>query len=67
MPRPLNERQALEQEHAELRGQIAAHKNALAIMAVKKARRERLDWQIRRAQKRLVEVEARLAIVKVEK
>jgi ATP-dependent DNA ligase len=34
MPRPLNERQALEQEHAELRGQIAAHKNELAIMAV---------------------------------
>jgi hypothetical protein len=58
---PSSEHRKLEQELAELRGQIAAHKNELAIRAVKKARRERLDWQIRRTQKRMAEVERRLA------
>lgn len=62
MPAPTNERQALERERAELRQQVEAHKNELAIaVGVNKDRRERLDSQIRRAQKRLAEVEARLA------
>jgi hypothetical protein len=47
MPRPLNERQSLEQELAELRGRIAAHRNELVILVVNKARRDRLEWQIR--------------------
>jgi hypothetical protein len=62
MPAPTNERQALERERAELRQQVEAQKNELAIaVGVNKDRRERLDSQIRRAQKRLAEVEARLA------
>ena len=62
MPAPTNERQSLERERAELPSQIAAYEVELdATPAEHKARRERLAWQLRRAQKRLVEVEARLA------
>ncbi len=62
MPAPTNERQALERERAELPGQIAAALAALAATPLSyKARRERLMWQIRRDQKRMAEVEARLA------
>ena len=62
MPRPLSERQSLEQERAELPSQIAAYESELgATPPENKARRERLAWQLRRAQKRLAEVEARLA------
>jgi division protein CdvB (Snf7/Vps24/ESCRT-III family) len=61
MPRPRRERQALEQERAELRKQVAAHKNELAIAGgMNEARRRRLAEQIRQAQKRLAEIEARL-------
>jgi hypothetical protein len=36
----------LEQERAELRKQVAAHENELAIaVGVNKARRERLGWR----------------------
>ncbi len=64
MPRPRNERQALEQERAELPSQIAAYESELDATAPgHKARRERLAWQLRRAQKRLAEVEARLVIL----
>jgi hypothetical protein len=63
-PRPLNERQALEQERVELPDQIIAHQAELAATpAASKGRRERLDGQIRNLRKRLVEVEARLAAI----
>ena len=67
MPAPTNERQALEQERAKLPGQIAAYQQELATTpAENKTRRERLEWQIRRDQKRLAEVEARLATISAE-
>jgi len=62
MPASTNERQALERERAELPGQLAAHQAQLdATPPENKARRERLEWQIRRMQKRMAEVERRLA------
>ena len=62
MPRPMNARQALEHERADLLRQIAVYKQELEDAPVKsKARRERLEWQIERDQKRLAKVEARLA------
>jgi hypothetical protein len=68
MPRPLNERQALEQERAELPDQILAHQNELvATPPDDRARRERLDWQIRSLRKRLVQAEARLAAIRAER
>jgi hypothetical protein len=60
----LNERRSLEQELAEIPSQIAAYQRELAATptAVEfKARRERLEWQIREREKRLAEVEARRA------
>ena len=66
MLRPLNEPQSLEQELAELRGQIAAHRNELVIMVVNKARPDRLEWQIRERARRLVDVRARLAVIRAE-
>ena len=57
-----DERQALEGERVELPGQIIAHQAKLAATpAANKARRERLMWQIRRVQKRMAEIEARLS------
>ena len=62
MPASTNERQALERERAELPGQLAAHQAQLdATPPENKARREMREWQIRRARKRLAEIEARLA------
>jgi hypothetical protein len=47
--------------------QVAAHTNELAItVGVNKARRERLDWQIQRAQKRLTDVEAMLGVIRYQ-
>jgi hypothetical protein len=60
MPRPFNERQSLEQERTEIPGQIAAYRQELENGRPHKARRERLEWQIREREKRLAEVEARL-------
>ncbi len=61
MPAPTNERQALERERAELPSQIAAYESELeATPPEYTARREPLVWQLRRAQKRLAEIEARL-------
>jgi chromosome segregation ATPase len=66
VPAPRSERQSLEQERAELPGQISAHQAELAATpAANKARRERLDWQIRNLQKRLRAIEARLAALPV--
>ena len=67
MPRPVDERQSLEQERAELPAQITSYQLDLAATnAEDKTRREMLEWQIRRAQKRLAEVEARLVAMKAE-
>jgi hypothetical protein len=52
----------LEQERAEMPGQIAAYQRDLAaIPAHDKTRREMREWQIREREKRLAEVERRLA------
>ena len=60
MPAPTNERQSPEQERAELPSQIAAYESELESTPPEhNVRRERLAWQLRRAQKRLAEVRAR--------
>jgi chromosome segregation ATPase len=63
MPRPVTERQAWEHElREELPAQLAKYQEELAAtLPESRERRERLEWQIRRAQKRMAEVEARLA------
>jgi hypothetical protein len=63
MPRPKTERQTLEHERdVELPPQLAGYRRELdATPPTFRERRERFEWQIRRAQKRLGEVEARLA------
>ena len=64
MPTPPTELRSLEQERAELPGQILATQDELiATPAENRDSRERLDWQIRNLRKRLVEVEARLAAI----
>lgn len=61
MPRPNSERQALERERDELPVHIANYQQELdATPQENKARRERLEWQLRRDQKRLAEIEAKL-------
>ena len=69
MPQPLNERRSLEQELAELPGQIATYRQELAdtpTLPEFKARRERLDWHARTCQKRLAAIRARLAAIRDE-
>jgi chromosome segregation ATPase len=69
MPTPSNERRSLELELAALPKQIATYRQELADtppLAEFKARRERLDWQIRERQKRLTEIRARLATIRAE-
>ena len=62
MPAPNNERQALERERAELSAQITADQRELAETSAQNTTRwEFLVWRIRRAVKRLAEIEARLA------
>jgi hypothetical protein len=66
MPAPPNERRSLEQERAELPEQIIAHETELfATPAASKGRRAAgmADPNLR---KRLVQVEARLAAIRVE-
>jgi hypothetical protein len=67
VPRPFNERQSLEQEGAEIPGQTAAYRQELENGRPSKARGERLECQIREREKRLAEVEARLAAMQAEK
>ena len=62
MPAPTNERQSLEHElREELPAQLAGHQQELAAGPADKTRREWLEWHIRRVQKRMADVEARLA------
>ncbi len=67
MPAPTNERQALERERADLPRQLAAYQGDPDATAPEHtARRERLVWQIRRVQKRLTEIGARLASMRTD-
>ena len=62
VPRPLSDTQSLEHElREELPGQLAAYQQELDAGLADKTRREWLEWQIRRAQNRMADVEARLA------
>jgi len=64
MPGRFIERQSLEVELAELKVDIASYQaelNALPLDA--KAQREMRTWQIQRAQRRMAELEARLASI----
>jgi hypothetical protein len=62
MPAPHSERHALEQEQRELVDQLATYQAELDATAPgSTARRERLQWQIRQARKRMTEVDRRLA------
>jgi septal ring factor EnvC (AmiA/AmiB activator) len=64
MPAPTNERQALERERAELPTHIANYQRELdATPQEQRERRERLTWQIRRAEKRTKDLKARLAVL----
>jgi hypothetical protein len=63
VPPPRYDRQALEQERdVEIPAQIASYQRELEATPIEfTERRDRLEWQIRRARKRLVTVESRLA------
>ncbi len=62
MPRPRNEREAWTEELAELAEQLASYRRELnAVPPVSRERREGLEWQIRRVEKRMAELEVRLA------
>ena len=61
MPAPTNERQALERERDELPSHVTNYQRELdATPQENRERRERLEWQIRRVEKRMAEVHARL-------
>jgi len=61
MPRPLDERQSLEQELTEeLPAQLAAYRHELTAGHPGPQRREWLEWHIRRVEKRRANVLARL-------
>jgi hypothetical protein len=62
----LDERQALEQERAELPGRIAAYWQELENGSLRRVRREWLEWQIRNLETRLADVRARLAATRAE-
>ena len=58
----LTERQALQAEVAEILAQIAAGWQELESGSPRRTRRESLEWRIREREKRLAEVETRLAM-----
>jgi hypothetical protein len=61
MPRSRTERQAIEEELADLPAQIANHKRELTATPKKeKVRRENLEWRIRRDEKRMADLRKRL-------
>lgn len=65
MPRPRSERQSLDEESAELPGQLAGYQRELALTpAEDKTRWEFLEWQI---QQRLATIEARLAAIRADR
>jgi hypothetical protein len=67
MPRPVDERQALEQERAELTAHITTDQRELAATTDQdRTRREFLAWRIKRAQNRIALIETRLAAIRIE-
>ena len=67
MPRPLDERQGLEQERDELTAQIATDQRELAATTDQdRTRRQFLSWRIKRAQNRITFIEIRLAAIRIE-
>lgn len=67
MPRPVDERQSLEQERDELTAQIATDQRELAATTDQdRTRREFLVWRIKRAQNRIALIETRLAAIRIE-
>ena len=52
MPMPPNERRSLEQELAEIPGQITAYWNELENGSPRRTRREFMEWRIRELEKR---------------
>ena len=67
MPRPLSERESLEEEQAELSVQLTAdHRKLDVTLTQNRTRREFLVWRIRQAELRLAAIEARLAAIKAE-
>jgi hypothetical protein len=66
MPRPVDERQAVEEERAELTAQIATDQCELAATTDQdRTRRELLSWRIKRAQNRITFIKIRLAAIEV--
>ena len=65
MPRPVTEWQAGERElREELPAQLVKYEEELAATPPQnRERRERLEWQIRRVQKRMAEIEVRIAML----
>ena len=62
MPRPKSEREAWEEELKELTALIAERQKELEATRVEdKERRENILWRIRRAEKRMADLRARLA------
>jgi hypothetical protein len=68
MPRPRTERQTLEHERdVELPAQLAGYRRELdATPLTFREPRERIEWQIRRAEMRLATIKTRLATVRTE-
>ena len=64
MPRPPSERLVLQRERAELRGQMAACWQELENGSPRRARRELLERQTRKAEKRLANIGARLVAMR---
>jgi hypothetical protein len=64
VPAPTNERRSLEQELAELPGQIAAYWHELENGSPRQTRREQLEWMIQERERRLTDVRARLRAIK---
>jgi hypothetical protein len=61
MVRPFNEREAWAQERAGIPAQIAALQRDLDATPIENTpRRDRLTWTIRRARKRMAELDTRL-------
>jgi hypothetical protein len=68
MPAPTNERQTLERERAELPAHVVNYQRELdATPPESRDRRERLAWQIRRVEKRMADLTARLTALRQEK
>jgi hypothetical protein len=67
MPRPLNERQSLEQELAELPSQIAVYLRELTEIPEAIEHRAGRAWLLRNLEKRLADVRASLATIKAER